>query len=386
MADTKAQNRITWIDGLKGLACIGVFTHHFFLAFFSASYYGDASPSLLPGGFDALLSYKPYGVFINGNFYVCMFLVLASFLPALQIMKATDESIGQKLGTMVLKRYPRLMLPAFIVSFLNYVIIRGLNIAGLTSRMPSYGFGQLIVDGLFKTWIQMDLTLQGAFWTLHYLLFVPLFAAMLATTDRKENRHMPFVFLGMFLFFIYTNSVYDYYLAGVIGVLLADIVYHKRLPKIKSKAVGMIVAVVLIIAGLWLGGFPTQVTPSGSYTLLAYIYMFNNGGYAIYHLIGVLLILIGCIIWNEAALPDILSTKALKWLGKNCYGIFLVHSLLIEYIGTVLMGGLYEKTGNVVTATILVYLILLAVILVLAEIFNRTVEVKIHEFKGFKNA
>ena len=33
--------RIMWLDGLKGLACIGVLLHHFSLAFLPAVYYGD---------------------------------------------------------------------------------------------------------------------------------------------------------------------------------------------------------------------------------------------------------------------------------------------------------------------------------------------------------
>lgn len=374
MSETNSQNRITWIDGLKGLACIGVFSHHFFLAFFTASYYGTDATSLLPGHFDQLLSYKPYGVLINGNFWVCMFIVLASFLPALQIMKAADDSVGNKLGSMVLKRYPRLMLPAFAVSFLNYAIVRGLYMVGLTSRLPAYGIEQLIIDGLFKTWIQMDITLQGPFWTLHYLLFVPLFAAMLATTDRKANRHMPFVFLIMFTFFIHTNSVYDYYLAGVIGVLLADIVYHQRFKWLQSKALAVIMVILLIIVGLWLGGFPSYGTPVESYEALGFILMYNNGGYAIYHCLGVLLILMGCLIWNQIGMPDILSVKAFKWLGKNCYSIFLIHALLIDYLGVPLMGYFNNTTGSIVIAAILTYIILLLVIFALAEVFNRTIE------------
>jgi peptidoglycan/LPS O-acetylase OafA/YrhL len=197
---------------------------------------------------------------------------------------------------------------------------------------------------------------------------------MLATADRKPNKHMPFVLIAMFAFFIHTNSVYDYYLAGVIGVLLADVVYHKRLPEIKSKAVGIIVVVLLVLVGLWMGGYPNYVTPSGAYIYLAVISLYNNGGYAIIHLVGVLLILLACFIWQQLELPDFLSAKGLMWLGKNCYGIFLVHTLLIEYLGLPLMTALYEGTGNLVTATILVYVILLVAILVVAEIFNRTVE------------
>jgi peptidoglycan/LPS O-acetylase OafA/YrhL len=185
---------------------------------------------------------------------------------------------------------------------------------------------------------------------------------------------MPFVFLIMFAFFIHTNSVYDYYLAGVIGVLLADIVYHKRLQRLQSKPVAIVVTLILMILGLWLGGFPSYGTPVESYEPLGFLLEYNNGGYAIYHLWGVCLILLGCLIWNQIGMPDILSFKPFRWLGKNCYGIFLVHVLLIDYLGIPMMDYFKNSTGNIVTAAILTYVILLIVILVVAEIFNRTIE------------
>ena len=30
--------RITWIDGLKGIACLLIFTHHFSLEYFNGAY------------------------------------------------------------------------------------------------------------------------------------------------------------------------------------------------------------------------------------------------------------------------------------------------------------------------------------------------------------
>ena len=34
--------RLTWIDGLRGLACILIFTHHFLVSFFPSSYNGES--------------------------------------------------------------------------------------------------------------------------------------------------------------------------------------------------------------------------------------------------------------------------------------------------------------------------------------------------------
>lgn len=59
--------RIADLDGLKGIACIMVFLHHFCLAFFPAIHYGNEVPSYL-NGFDMFLSQSPFSVLLNGNF------------------------------------------------------------------------------------------------------------------------------------------------------------------------------------------------------------------------------------------------------------------------------------------------------------------------------
>lgn len=38
--------RMKWIDGLKGIACVGIFYHHFFLRYAPESYYGQSAGNL----------------------------------------------------------------------------------------------------------------------------------------------------------------------------------------------------------------------------------------------------------------------------------------------------------------------------------------------------
>ncbi|MBP3295331.1 MAG: acyltransferase family protein, partial [Lachnospiraceae bacterium] len=159
--------RLAWLDGLKGLACFGVFTHHFFLANFPSSYYGAEMPSLLPGGVDTLFSYKPYGVFLNGNFWVCLFLLISAYLPACQIMRTPDDKLRSRAGTMILKRYPRLMLPTFSVAVINFILLHILNALHLNyiNKPLDYSVGGLLMHGLVLMWTKADGTLIGPFWT-----------------------------------------------------------------------------------------------------------------------------------------------------------------------------------------------------------------------------
>ena len=45
--------RISYIDGLRGIACILVFVNHFLMAFYPASYFGADAPSHFANGLDS---------------------------------------------------------------------------------------------------------------------------------------------------------------------------------------------------------------------------------------------------------------------------------------------------------------------------------------------
>ena len=232
-------------------------------------------PSLLPGGIDTLLSYKPYGVFLNGNFWVCLFLLISAYLPARQIMRTPEDKLRSRVGTMILKRYPRLMLPAFSVCVINFILLHVLNALHMNyiNKPLDYSFGGLLMHGLVLMWTKVDSMLIGPFWTLHYFLLVPLFAMLLAIPACKENRYMPFIYSALLIVFFEYDILFDYYMAGVLGVLLADLTCHdrfaalrERIPALTKKACLLPLSLLLLLAGLWMGGYPSYVDPEGLYT------------------------------------------------------------------------------------------------------------------------
>ena len=379
----KTTSRLPWLDGLKGLACFGVFTHHFFLAFFKASYFGTEMPSLLPGGIDTLLSYKPYGVFLNGNFWVCLFLLISAYLPARQIMRTPEDKLRSRVGTMILKRYPRLMLPAFSVCVINFILLHVLNALHMNyiDKPLDYSFGGLLMHGLVLMWTKVDSMLIGPFWTLHYFLLVPLFAMLLAIPARKENRYMPFIYSALLIVFFEYDILFDYYMAGVLGVLLADLTCHdrfaalrERIPALTKKACLLPLSLLLLPAGLWMGGYPSYVDPEGLYTRFAFLVARNNGTSVLLHIAGAFLILCALHLWQAASLPDLLSTRPFQFLGHICFPVFMLHMLWIEYLGYFVMDRLSAVTGSVASAALPVYLLLLVLVVLSSTLFHHTIE------------
>ncbi len=52
--------RIVWLDGVKGLGCVGVFLHHFTLAFVPAVYFGDSNIAKIGNALDVKLAQSPF--------------------------------------------------------------------------------------------------------------------------------------------------------------------------------------------------------------------------------------------------------------------------------------------------------------------------------------
>lgn len=111
--------RIKWLDGLKGLACLAVFAHHFFLAFLPAAFYGDAGMSHTDNGWDIMLAQSPIGVVINGNFMVAIFCLVSGMVLSMQVMKLEDK---KQISAIIVKRYPRLMLPIILMAISVYIM------------------------------------------------------------------------------------------------------------------------------------------------------------------------------------------------------------------------------------------------------------------------
>ena len=73
-------DRVLWIDGLRGIACLAIFAHHFGCCFYPVTQYGPKGEMATPLG--VALAQSPLGVLLNGNFWVCVFCVIAGFVAA----------------------------------------------------------------------------------------------------------------------------------------------------------------------------------------------------------------------------------------------------------------------------------------------------------------
>lgn len=103
------QNRLLFLDGLKGIAAIWVILHHFYLMTFP----------VLPTTWCKLEDIPFVNIFFNGNFAVHLFLIISAFLMTMIIRKTDTLPSFQRI---VVKRYFRLMIPISVIIIITCVL------------------------------------------------------------------------------------------------------------------------------------------------------------------------------------------------------------------------------------------------------------------------
>lgn len=318
------KKRIDWIDGLKGIACILIFCHHFALIFFPATFYGPWAESRLQG-IDTYLAQSPLGVVLNGNFLLAVFCMLSALVLSLQVMGMEDKT---RLGGVVAKRYFRLMPPLFVVGLVVWVFLRfGLftnTQAVAATGSPWVGqyyrhalsFREFLEAALVKVWFYGDESLSTAFWMLSRLFYGSFLAILLSTVAWKYRKRAWIVYIAVAAL-LFDRS--DLLLAFALGTLLAWLLHRDlRLPKI--------VPPMAVLLGLLLGGYPSGFSATNLYRY------FRGLTFVDWHILGAFVMLFGILFWKGA--QKLLSWRLFTWLGKLSYSVYLIHIPLLFSLTT----------------------------------------------------
>ncbi len=376
------KERITFLDGLKGFACLGVFTHHFFLSFFPASYFGTEAAVMTASGFDAALSVEPYSFFVNGNFWVCLFLVVSAFLVSNKIfqLRTSYEAfqcgqmpIFDTLSTTLLKRYLRLMIPAALIGIFSYFLTDLLTLTGLNylGKVNAHSFPSFLYHAVVHMWIFVDSSVQGPFWMLHYLLFGSYLAILITLATPLKNR----LALPIHLFLTVALGILNHYYAGIVLGVTICYLYHygSSLRKLtQNKILRGTVGTFLLLSGLFLGAYPSYVKPDNIYRIFNAYAFRDPDAYELIHSLAAACLLASFFLLK--GLADLFSTKPFLFLGKLSFSIFLVHSILLEHLGYFIMHKTNDLIGNYSLAGILTYLILFCLLIPLSFACYSTIE------------
>jgi peptidoglycan/LPS O-acetylase OafA/YrhL len=324
--------KITYLDGLRGIAAVNVMIMHFFIVLVPAIIYGNQTPSHL-GNLEPIFFGTPLGLIGAGNFSVCIFFVLSGYVLTQKYFRMKKNSV---IISGALRRYIRLLIPvlaAIILSFLlssaglfhyyTKTVMISANSNPANYWINYWTFTPNIAGAIIQaTWgsffVGGDIYYNPVLWTMTIEFYGSMLVFAMALLFGSRRSRWTFYLALAVIFF---NS---YYLAFIIGMALADMFTNKA--QIFETSNKTILSIILIL-GLFFGSYPVStVTNDSLYGFL------NNGFFQIpkmtYHIAGAVMIMY--VLLNSQWLQKVFSSPVAVFLGKISYSLYLVHFLVIS--------------------------------------------------------
>lgn len=392
MNDKKAPY-IGWIDGLKGIACLLIFVYHFILAYFPMTYYGDVVPWHY--AWETKLYSNPMMFLVNGNFWVCIFCLVSGFLVSYIVFVKGLESVSK----MIVKRYLRLSLPVFFISFLVYLMMQAdvfTNVAATQiTQSPWYGLfytDKVTLKDVFETsffcdWFLGSTIFSNAFWMLRDLFigwFLSFILSLIAlgdkavngkkdsdTNSKKEqfNYRIMLVYILVALVYFRLDSLQLCFVIGTMVAYIFATVGEVKLP--------FWVTVPLMLIGLYLAGYPSEYEPVGIYENVE-IGLNGIRDYQVFHILAAFFVFLSVLYGKYG--KKILGNKVLCYFGKLSFGIYLLHIPVLFSVTGAIFINMYHATEKYLLSAGVSFVISLVVLLLAAMVYHHVIEKYIEKF------
>lgn len=320
--------KISYLDGLRGVAAFIVVFHHFILAFYPALFFGSSAIDHLRSGEALFMSGSVFNILYNGNFAVCIFFVLSGFVLSHKFLLQKDHSI---LTESAVKRYVRLAVPVAFSVFCAFVLMelhlfynqQAADLSG-SSWLGSFwnftpSFPDAFNQAFYGTFFGDVFTYNATLWTIaQEFLGSFLIFGFLAFFGRMRNRYWAYLFA--ILFFLQT-----YYLAFILGMLLSDLVAHGKV-KISRFDKHRVIRTLMLVGGVFLGSYPSGRAADGTAYALFDIHYFPQFD-VLCHVIGAFLIIL--VLLDSKLMQRFFSLRYFIFLGEISFSMYLLHFLVL---------------------------------------------------------
>lgn len=307
--DGSAKVRFDALDSLRGLSALMVVLYH---ANFSSFLYN------LP-------------IIRHSYLFVDFFFVLSGFIMYYNYGSLTDmTSFRQFIGMRFFRLYP--LHFALLMVFAGWYVLSRMfhgDAAATTDGNVDLILNLLLLNGMairppsFNT---PSWSISTEFWT--YVLFGSIVLAF--RHARKSS--MAIIFAGVcicallavylhygqmkgFTLFLFPRCVFGFFLGAVIGIVVAPLKIGHTIGRASMGAALQVIAVAAAVSAITVVGF------SALDVFLPVLFAAVIGTF---------------VIWPQTWFTQALSSRPLRWLGKNSYSIYMVHFFVLVQVSTVL--------------------------------------------------
>lgn len=357
-------NKLNAVESIRGLACLAVVFSHLSLSFYPYLHHFEDHDQP-QNALIYFIHHSPFAFWYSGTAAVYVFFVLSGFILSYVICNSRQPR--QKIKSMLVKRYPRLAIPAFLSCILLWA---ALYFTDFNSSQAQYWLqvlahqdstlSQAIYEGTLGSFLFAESSVNWVLWTMQVELFGS-FLLFFLLYIRSFNSFIFFVLIFLFSFSFHLFASQDLYL-GLISFILGSLIflYGRVIPS-------GIIAILMLTLGLYLAGAHN--------TSMAYHWIFkvlDNKTYDYCNFISGFLIVYSILM--SPLLSKALDRPVFVYLGKLSFSIYLLH-LMILYLICLPVFNLFIAYGlNYDSAVILASLICLLAILACSDVYSRYID------------
>lgn len=169
---TSKLSKVSYLDGLRGIACMVVLTDHWFLMG-----YDDQTSHSTSALWAPFLLRSPLRLLVDGGFAVAIFFVLSGYVLLIKYFNQKNREKRNLVFSAMIRRYPRLMIPSFAAllmyfSWMHFGPWEGYSgchavgeIISNQNGAISFSIGDIVMNGLIGQWLY-EPAIYSIEWTL----------------------------------------------------------------------------------------------------------------------------------------------------------------------------------------------------------------------------
>jgi peptidoglycan/LPS O-acetylase OafA/YrhL len=327
--------RIHYLNGLRGILAIIVFIHHYLYAFYPDLVFGGTSEEFISKkhSISWLMAYTPLNLVFNPGMAICFFFLLSGYVQTYHYVKTDDPIFLQR---SFIKRYFRLAIPLLAIVLLLYIFHRlhlirkeGIPYHDLSSEwsksmLPdNLNFLQVFNYALARCF-NGDASYYQILWTMSPELYNSWMVILLLMVTHRIRNKMPLLLVWLAFQCVFLQSFYS--ASFTIGLLLSHL--HLKSTSFNTLTSKPLIKLLCLLLGLYFASYPfTGYEGITARTIYKPISFFDTIPHLISFVFGNLLLFI--FIMHSARAKKILSRPTLLFFGEISFMFYLVHFLIV---------------------------------------------------------
>lgn len=349
-------------ESIRGLACLAVVFSHLSLSFYP--YLHQFSPEdRARGAWDHFMHQSPFAFWYSGTAAVFVFFVLSGFVLSYAILR--NANVPRKVAEMAIKRYPRLAIPAFFSCILAWIALSFTDIDSnlVNGWLQAYAtetitFKQAVYEGSLGAFFFASSTTNWVLWTMQLELFgsLLLFAIVLV------HHYKPSMFIPASLMLpCLTLWMGESFFLGMCSFVIGCYFY------LYGRKIPLLLGIIMLVLGLYFAGAHNN---SHAYHWLHSILGKRTYEYGNF-LAGILIVYS---ILMTPRISEALDKKALVYLGKLSFSIYLLHMMFIYLTCIPVFNYLRHLHWSYDSAVIGAVIICLSAIFIASAIYSKYID------------